>query len=120
MIDAPSGRDGCVRCKDAGSVDSSAIGATEDAAACVHSASRRPVLVLLEVLSPTGLVVAAAACQGEHGEEEQQEQREPLRGYAWRGEHHLPLRLASERGLLEARATAAVETYIAVSGRATS
>ena len=41
----------CVRCKDAGSVDSSAIDATEDAAARVHSAFRQPVLVLLEVLS---------------------------------------------------------------------
>ena len=44
------GRAGCVRCKDAGSLDSSAIGATEDAAACVHSAFQRPVLVQLEVL----------------------------------------------------------------------
>ena len=43
------GRAGCVRCKDAGSLDSSAIGATEDAAACVHSAFQRPVLVLAEV-----------------------------------------------------------------------
>src|SRR6478736_288243 len=43
------GRDGCVRCKDAGSLDSSAIEATEDAAACVHSAFQRPVLVLSEV-----------------------------------------------------------------------
>ena len=33
---------------------------------------------------------------------------------------HLSLRLASDRGLLEARATAAVETYIPVSGWATS
>jgi hypothetical protein len=50
MTHASSGRDGCVRCKDAGSVDSGAIDATEDAAARVHGAFRRPVLVLLEVL----------------------------------------------------------------------
>ncbi len=48
---APAGRAGCVRCKDAGSLDSSAIEGTEDAAACVHSAFRRPVLLLVEVLS---------------------------------------------------------------------
>jgi len=50
MTHALTGRDGRVRCKDAWSVDSGAIGATEDAAACVHSAFRQPVLVLLEVL----------------------------------------------------------------------
>jgi hypothetical protein len=50
MTHAPMGRDGCVRCEDAGSADSPAIGATEDAAACVHSAFQRPVLVLLEAL----------------------------------------------------------------------
>src|SRR5262249_25801591 len=43
------GRAGCVRCKDAGSLDSRAIEATEDAAACVHSAFQRPVLVQLGV-----------------------------------------------------------------------
>src|SRR5258705_13528729 len=47
---ALTGRDGCVRCKDAGSLDSSAIEATEDAAACVPSAFRRPVLILLGLL----------------------------------------------------------------------
>jgi hypothetical protein len=50
MTHALSGRDGRVRCKDAGSVDSSAIGATEDTAARVHSAFRQAVLVLLEAL----------------------------------------------------------------------
>src|SRR5262249_20820552 len=35
------GRDGCVRCKDAGRADSSASGPPEDAAARVHSASGR-------------------------------------------------------------------------------
>jgi hypothetical protein len=39
-----------VRCKDAGSLDSGAIEATEDAAGCVPSAFRRPVLTLLELL----------------------------------------------------------------------
>jgi hypothetical protein len=48
---ALTGRDGCVRWKDAGSLDSSAIGATEDAPACVPSAFRQPVLILLELQS---------------------------------------------------------------------
>ena len=52
MTHAPMGRAGCVRCKDAGSLNSRAIEATEDAAACVHSAFQRPVLVLLEVQEP--------------------------------------------------------------------
>ena len=47
MTHAPMGRAGSVRCKDAGSGDSSVIAATEDAAACVRGASRQPVLVLL-------------------------------------------------------------------------
>jgi hypothetical protein len=42
---ALTGRDGCVRRKDAGSLDSSAIEATEDAAVCVPSAFRLPVLI---------------------------------------------------------------------------
>src|SRR5260221_13020182 len=46
------GRDGCVRCKDAGRVDSSAIDATEDAAARVPSAFQRPVLSVLVAPSP--------------------------------------------------------------------
>ena len=48
-----------MRCKDAGSLDSSAIEATEDAAACVPSAFRRPVLILLELLKP---VLIALEC----------------------------------------------------------
>jgi hypothetical protein len=43
-----------------GALDSSAIEATEDAAACVHSAFQRPVLVLLEVLSEAPLAALRA------------------------------------------------------------
>src|SRR5205814_4823407 len=68
MTHAPMGRAGCVRCKDAGSLDSSAIEATEDAAACVHSAFQRPVLIQSEVLARVRdedvLVVLACAAAG--------------------------------------------------------
>src|ERR1700740_2130869 len=64
MTHALTGRDGCVRCKDAGSVDSSAIDATEDAAACVHSAFRQPVLVLLECLEVLEVLSQPAASAG--------------------------------------------------------
>ena len=61
---------------DTGSVDSSAIGATEDAAACVHSAFRQPVLVLLEVLA--GLTLAEAVDNAAVARQSLLELREPL------------------------------------------
>ncbi len=50
-----------MRCKDAGSIDSGAIDATEDAAACAHSAFRQSVLVLSEIPRLTAVLRGAVA-----------------------------------------------------------